>query len=61
VRTLKGSGITLVVVEHLMKAILDISTWLVVLNHGEKIAEGVPQEVVKEEKVIQAYLDEEES
>ncbi len=61
VRTLNHSGITLVVVEHVMKAILDISTRLVVLNHGEKIAEGVPQEVVKEEKVIQAYLGEEES
>ena len=56
VRAIGHSGITLIVVEHVMKAILDVSSRLVVLNHGEKIAEGKPQEVVRNEKVIEAYL-----
>ena len=56
VKAIHHSGITLIVVEHVMKAILDISTKLVVLNHGEKIAEGEPQEVLDSQKVIEAYL-----
>jgi branched-chain amino acid transport system ATP-binding protein len=56
VRAIGHSGITLIVVEHVMKAILDVSSKLIVLNHGEKIAEGKPQEVVRNEKVIEAYL-----
>lgn len=58
VKAIRGSGITLIVVEHVMKAILEISDRLIVLNYGEKIAEGAPQEVINNQKVIDAYLGE---
>jgi branched-chain amino acid transport system ATP-binding protein len=58
VKAINDSGVTLIVVEHVMKAILDLSTKLVVLNYGEKIAEGAPQEVVRNRNVIDAYLGE---
>lgn len=57
-RTINESGITLIVVEHVMNVILDISTRLIVLNYGKKIAEGPPKEVVRERAVIEAYLGE---
>ncbi len=58
VKAIGDSGITIIVVEHVMKAILDISSRLIVLNYGEKIAEGEPREVVRNEQVIEAYLGE---
>ena len=55
---LKKSGITLVIVEHIMEAIMPISDRVVVLNAGKKIAEGPPEVVVNHEQVIKAYLGE---
>lgn len=55
-RTVNGGGVTLIVVEHLMKAIMSISTTVVVLAEGKKIAEGAPHEVLASGRVIEAYL-----
>ncbi len=55
-RAVHARGVTLIVVEHLMKAIVSISTCIVVLAEGKKIASGAPSEVLASPQVIEAYL-----
>jgi branched-chain amino acid transport system ATP-binding protein len=56
VRDVRGRGVTILLVEHDMPAVMKISDRIVVLNFGERIAEGTPQEIQNNEKVIEAYL-----
>ena len=52
---LSNSGLTIVIVEHLMRAIMAVAKHIVVLDHGQKIAEGNPKEVMANPEVIRAY------
>lgn len=58
---IRDQGISILIVEHIMRVIMNISDNLVVLNFGSMIATGKPAEIVKNEQVIQAYLGKEES
>jgi branched-chain amino acid transport system ATP-binding protein len=49
-------GLTIIIVEHVMRAIMAVAHHIVVLDHGQKIAEGNPEEVVANKEVIRAYL-----
>jgi branched-chain amino acid transport system ATP-binding protein len=56
VQRLNQEGITLLVIEHNMRVIMSLSQRIVVLNYGEKIAEGSPEEVARNQNVIKVYL-----
>jgi len=53
---LSQRGLTIVIVEHVMRAIMAVARHIVVLDHGQKIAEGTPKEIVENPEVIRAYL-----
>ncbi len=56
IRAIRESGITILMIEHLMHAIMNVSDRIVVLDYGEVIAEGTPQEIAHHPRVIEAYL-----
>jgi branched-chain amino acid transport system ATP-binding protein len=59
IKELRENGVTIFVIEHIMRAIMALSDRVAVLHFGTKIAEGTPQEVASDERVIKAYLGEE--
>jgi branched-chain amino acid transport system ATP-binding protein len=56
IRSLRDDGVTIIVVEHVMKAIMAVSDELLVMNEGRELMRGAPEDVVKDERVIEAYL-----
>jgi len=56
IENISQRGITIIIVEHVMKLIMNISDRIVVLDMGEKIAEGKPKEIARDKRVISAYL-----
>lgn len=59
IQQLRANGITVFVIEHIMRAIMALSDRIVVIHFGKKIAEGAPQQVASDENVIKAYLGDE--
>jgi len=56
VRNIRQQGITIIMIEHVMHAVMNVSDRIIVLDYGQQIAEGTPEEIAVDEKVIEAYL-----
>jgi branched-chain amino acid transport system ATP-binding protein len=59
IQRLHGDGLTLIVIEHIMAAMMRLARRIVVLHHGERIAEGPPAAIAQDRRVVDAYLGEE--
>ena len=56
VRKIRDQGVTIIMIEHVMHAVMNVSDRMIVLDFGKQIAEGTPEEIQNDERVIQAYL-----
>jgi branched-chain amino acid transport system ATP-binding protein len=59
IHKIKQRGITIVLIEHVMKVVMNLSDRIIMLQHGEKVVEGLPGDIVKDSTVVKAYLGEE--